>query len=144
MKCPFCKAETRVVDSRESEDATRRRRECESCAKRFTTYEKMELAQMVVKKDGRREAFDAEKLKTGILKACQKRPVSIDSINSIVGEIEKEVKESGENEVPASFIGEKVMEKLKKVDKIAYIRFASVYHEFEDVKQFEKEAKKIA
>lgn len=145
MKCPFClEGETRVVDSRESEDATRRRRECEACAKRFTTYEKVEIEQMVVKKDGRREAFDTEKLKNGVVRACQKRPVSTDQIEKLVEEVEREIKASGENEISSSTIGEKVMEKLKNVDKVAYIRFASVYHEFEDVKQFEKEARKIA
>ncbi len=145
MKCPFClEGETRVLDSRESEDATRRRRECEKCSKRFTTYEKVEIEQMVVKKDGRREAFDTEKLKHGIVMACQKRPVSTDQIEKLVGEIEREIKASGENEIPSTLIGKKVMEKLQQLDKVAYIRFASVYHEFQDVKQFEKEAKKIA
>ncbi|MFH1247430.1 MAG: transcriptional regulator NrdR [Candidatus Micrarchaeota archaeon] len=145
MKCPFClEGETRVLDSRESEDATRRRRECEKCEKRFTTYEKVEIEQMVVKKDGRREAFDSEKLKNGFVKACQKRPISTEQINAAVEEIEREVKASGDNEIPSTLIGEKVMEKLKVIDKVAYIRFASVYHEFEDVKQFEKEARKIA
>ncbi len=147
MKCPFCReGETRVVDSRESEDATRRRRECENekCSKRFTTYERLEMEQMVVKKDGRREAFDREKLKNGITRACQKRPISADQINALVDEIEREIKTGGENEVASTLVGEKVMEKLKKLDKVAYIRFASVYNEFEDVKQFEKEAKKIA
>lgn len=145
MKCPFClKGETRVVDSRESEDATRRRRECEECQKRFTTYERIEIEQLVVKKDGRREAFDREKLKTGVSKACQKRSVSSNQIEKLVEEIEREIKANGENEIPSTLIGEKVMEKLKSIDKVAYIRFASVYHEFEDVKQFEKEAKKIA
>ncbi len=145
MKCPFClEGETRVLDSRESEDATRRRRECEKCLKRFTTYEKVEIEQMVVKKDDRREAFDSAKLKNGIVMSCQKRPVSTDQIEKLVEEIEREIKGSGENEIPSTLIGEKVMEKLKKLDKVAYIRFASVYHEFEDVKQFEKEARKIA
>ncbi len=145
MKCPFClDGETHVVDSRESEDATRRRRECDKCSKRFTTYERLEMEQMIVKKDGRREAFNREKLKNGIMRACQKRPVSVEDINKLVDEIEREIKTSGESEVQSTSIGEKVMEKLKALDKIAYIRFASVYHEFEDVKQFEKEAKKIA
>ncbi len=145
MKCPFClEGETRVLDSRESEDATRRRRECEKCEKRFTTYEKVEIEQMVVKKDGRREAFDSAKLKNGIVMSCQKRPVSTDQIEKLVEEIEREIKAGGENEIPSTLIGKKVMEKLKQLDKVAYIRFASVYHEFEDVKQFEKEARKIA
>ncbi len=145
MQCPFCKeGETRVIDSRESEDATRRRRECEKCLKRFTTYERLEMEQMVVKKDGRREAFDREKLKGGVSRACQKRPISADQINALVDEIEREIKANGESEIASALIGEKVMAKLKIVDKVAYIRFASVYNEFEDVKQFEKEAKKIA
>ncbi len=145
MKCPFCtEGETKVVDSRESENATRRRRECEKCAKRFTTYERAEMEQMVVKKDGKRQLFDREKLKNGVLKACEKRPVSIDAINELVDEIEREIKTSGESEIPSKNIGKLVMKKLKKLDKVAYIRFASVYREFEDVEEFAKEAKKIA
>ncbi len=144
MQCPFCgKGDTRVVDSREAEDATRRRRECEKCGKRFTTYERLELELMVVKKDGKRELFDHEKLKTGIMKACQKRPVAADDINEVVGDVEKDLKTSGESEVPSKEIGKLVMKKLKKLDKVAYIRFASVYREFQDVEEFAKEAEKL-
>lgn len=145
MKCPFCKeGETRVLDSRESEDSTRRRRECEKCTKRFTTYERIETEQMIVKKDGRREPFNRDKLKNGVVHSCQKRPVSSEQIEQLVSDIERELKVSGDPEITSAAIGEKVMEKLKVLDKVAYIRFASVYHEFETAKQFEKEAKKIA
>lgn len=148
MKCPFCAdPETRVLDSRDSEDAiaTRRRRECPKCEKRFTTYERIEYGPlMVVKKDGKREEFSRDKLKHGITKSCQKRPVSAESIDKITDEIEKELRSGGEEEIPSSKIGELVMQKLKAIDKVAYIRFASVYKEFSDVKEFEKEARKVA
>ena len=144
MNCPFClSTDTRVVDKRDIENATKRRRECLDCKKRFTTFERVEdIDIMVVKKDGRREKFSREKLKAGLIRACEKRPVSMEQINRAVDEIEKIVRKE-EKEVPTKFIGELVMKKLKQLDKIAYIRFASVYRDFKDVKDFEKEIKTI-
>ena len=148
MKCPFCNdLDTRVLDSRDSEDAiaTRRRRECPKCEKRFTTYERIEYTSlMIVKKDGKREEFSRDKLKSGLTKACQKRPVSAEQIGQMVNSIEQEMRAGGEEEIPSAKIGELVMAKLKSVDKVAYIRFASVYKEFDDVKEFEREARKVA
>ena len=141
MKCPFCSAETKVVDTRDSESSTRRRRECEKCQKRFTTYEKAEISLMVLKKDGRREPYNRNKLMIGILKACEKRPVTKEAIEEMISKIESELRESDEAE--SNKIGEIVMKHLKSVDKIAYIRFASVYRSFEDVKEFEKEVKML-
>jgi transcriptional repressor NrdR len=147
MKCPFCfHKETKVSDKRETEDfdVIRRRRECLKCKKRFTTYERVEdLGLIVIKKDGRRESFDAEKLKRGILKACEKRPVAYEQIDEIVNKIEAELRKLKSKEIPSSVIGEKVILKLKKLDKIAYIRFASVYRSFADVTDFEKELKDL-
>ena len=144
MKCPFCLSEdTRVVDKRDIEGTVKRRRECLHCKKRFTTFERVEdIDVFVVKKDGRREKFSREKLKAGFVRACEKRPVSQDQINKAVDEIEKTVRKE-EKEVPTKLIGELVMKKLKQLDKIAYIRFASVYRDFKDVKDFEKEIKTI-
>ena len=138
MKCIYCSSETKVTDKRESPEGTRRRRECLKCKKRFTTYEKPEKKDIIiVKKDGRRERFSQEKLKNGIVKSCEKRPVSIEKINKIINEIEEKLRAKGK-EVKTDFIGKMVIQKLKKLDKIAYIRFASVYRDFKDVKDFKK------
>lgn len=143
MRCPFCDYEdSKVIDSRPSEEgrAIRRRRECEKCGKRFTTYEKVEASiLMVVKKDGSREAFDRDKLLSGIVKACEKRPVSMDAIEGVVNEIERGLNNLMQKEVPSTFIGELVMDKLKELDEVAYVRFASVYRQFTDVNTFIKE-----
>lgn len=147
MKCPYCSSkETKVNDKRETEDlsVTRRRRECLKCHKRFTTYEKIEDFDLViVKKDGKRERFDRHKLLTGFLKACEKRPVSMEKIENTIKEIESELREKGDNEVPSKKIGQLVMRKLKTLDKVAYIRFASVYREFEDLESFREELGKL-
>ena len=146
-KCPYCShAETKVVDSRETEDlsSVRRRRECLKCGKRFTTYERTELVELrIVKKDGRREQFDKNKLIAGMVEACEKRPVSAETIARAADEIERELRRMDETEVKSSAIGEMVMQKLKKIDQVAYIRFASVYRSFADVESFEEEAKKL-
>ncbi len=147
MKCPYCgSVETRVVDSRYSEDmeAIRRRRECLNCGKRFTTYERVEIAPIIViKKNGEKEEFMSEKLKKGMLKACEKRPISEEDIDIAVMEIEREIRSKDSIEVPSMEIGEMVMEKLRALDKVAYIRFASVYREFADVETFEKEIRTL-
>ncbi len=147
MKCPFCfYNNTKVVDKRETEDSdvTRRRRECLKCKKRFTTYERVEdLGLIVVKKDGRREKFDIEKIKRGVVKACEKRPISYEQIDELVNSIEAELRKLKTKEVSSSLIGEKIVSKLKKLDKIAYIRFASVYRSFADITDFEKELKEL-
>lgn len=143
MKCPFCEhVETKVLDSRSADEGTsiRRRRECISCGRRFTTYERMEDRPfLVVKSNGSREAFDRDKLLRGIMKATEKRPVSMDTLNLLVQEVESQAKHSCEKEIPSSYIGELVMEKLKNVDEIAYVRFASVYRKFKDVNEFMEE-----
>lgn len=140
MHCPYCGAEdSRVIDSRvvDGGAGVRRRRECVVCRRRFTTYERHEREPLrVIKKNGTRELFDREKVLRGMLKACERRPVAMETLESIVGEIEKELRDEGYEEVPSSRIGEKVMEKLKNVDQVAYVRFASVYREFRDVDQF--------
>ena len=147
MRCPFCTAEdTRVLDSRESGEGTliRRRRECEGCRRRFTTYERVEeLNPLVVKKDGRREAFDRDKLLSGLKKACEKRPVSVNQLEAMISEIEKKLQELGEKEVPSAAIGELVMERLPALDEVAYVRFASVYRSFRDIAEFMDELKDI-
>ncbi len=147
MKCAYCESkETKVVDKREPLDAsvTRRRRECLRCRKRFTTYERLEEFELkVVKKDGRREKFNREKLKTGIMKSCEKRPISVEQIDAVVDEIESALRRLDGQEVKSKHIGELVMKKLKKLDKIAYIRFAAVYREIGDIEGFEKEIKKL-
>lgn len=145
MRCPYCESETRVVDKRESSEfITRRRRECLKCKKRFTTYERIESKNiMVLKKDKRREPFNRDKLKSGILRACEKRPVSLDEIEKIVNEIEARLREEGKNEISSKFIGELIMKKLKKLDKVAYIRFASVYRDFKDVDEFKDAIKEF-
>jgi transcriptional repressor NrdR len=143
MKCPYCRhSKTRVVDKRNPEelDVIRRRRECLACGKRFSTYERIELTGFsVIKKDGRREAFDRDKLRGGIAKACEKRPIPREEIEKCVDGVEAELWNYADREIPASAIGELVMERLRRLDKVAYIRFASVYREFADLKSFEKE-----
>ncbi len=143
MKCPFCgHEEDKVVDSRTTSDGTaiRRRRECLACEKRFTTYEHSEEQSfMVIKKDGRREPFDRSKLVAGLVKACEKRPVSMEQIERLVDEIERDLSRSFEREVPASQIGERVMKRLHQLDPVAYVRFASVYREFKDAEEFMRE-----
>jgi len=140
MKCPFCgHLDSKVIDSRLSKegDITRRRRECDQCQKRFTTYERVEeTLPLVVKKDGRREPFERTKIVNGLLKACEKRPISVEVIEKIVTRIESELIEKGEREVPAASIGERVMEELKGLDDVAYVRFASVYRSFKDIGEF--------
>lgn len=147
MRCPFCEnIDTKVIDSRPTEEghAIRRRRGCEKCGKRFTTYEKVEESIiMVIKKDGRREAFDRSKVMNGIIKACEKRPVAMADIERIVDEIERGLNNLMEKEVDSTFIGELIMEQLKKVDEVAYVRFASVYRQFTDVNTFVKEIEKL-
>ena len=145
MKCPFCShTEDRVIDSRSSNEdkSVRRRRECEKCKRRFTTYEYIEeVPIMVVKKDGRRESFDRNKIISGIVKACEKRPVSMEKIESIIDKVEKELQKSFDKEVKVKEIGELVMDHLHKIDEVAYVRFASVYRQFKDINQFMKELK---
>ena len=147
MKCPFCgHGEDKVIDSRGSADgrSIRRRRECLGCGKRFTTYEKVEeQALMVIKKDGRREPFDRHKLLAGLVKASEKRPVSMDDLEVLVDELERELSQHFEREVPSKEIGERVMRRLHALDPVAYVRFASVYREFKDVEQFMRELKDL-
>jgi transcriptional repressor NrdR len=147
MKCPFCgHLQDKVVDSREAKigDTIRRRRECAKCERRFTTYERIdEIPYMVVKKDGRRERFDRQKLLAGLLKACEKRPVSPVKLEHIVDEAEAYVAESPERERPSTDMGEMVMSRLRKLDKVAYVRFASVYLDFKDVREFMDELKDL-
>ena len=145
MRCPYCEGETRVIDKRESSEfITRRRRECLKCKKRFTTYERIESKNiMILKKDKRREPFNRDKLKSGIIRACEKRPVSLDEIEKVVNEIEERLREEGTNEISSKFIGELIMKKLKKLDKVAYIRFASVYRDFKDVDEFKDAIKEF-
>ena len=144
MKCPYCQhEETKVLDKRETEEdiATRRRRECLKCQKRFTTYERIETDLMVIKKDNRREKFNREKLKAGILKSIEKRPISIEQVNQIIDNIEATLKSKNSSEIQSSLIGDLVVKKLKSLDKVAYIRFASVYKDFEDPTSFLEEIK---
>ncbi len=145
MRCPFCKRDdSKVLDSRESAEGTvtRRRRECLGCRKRFTTYERVEeLMPLVVKKDGRREPYDREKLISGLQKAVEKRPVSMDQLEALVAEVEARVLERGEKEVPSSLLGEEVMRRLRALDQVAYVRFASVYRSFRDIEEFMDELK---
>ncbi len=147
MRCPFCGSDnTRVIDSRPADDnnSIRRRRMCDDCGKRFTTYEKVEtIPLIVIKKDNVREQYDRAKIEGGILRACHKRPVSVDTITKIVDEVETEIFSSEEKEVSSDRIGEIVMEKLKNVDAVAYVRFASVYREFKDVETFLDELNKM-
>ena len=147
MKCPYCnEADTKVIDSRPADDnsSIRRRRQCERCGKRFTTYEKLEtMPLMVIKKDNSREAYDRSKIEAGIIQSCHKRPVSSQQINTVIDEIENRIFNMEEKEVPTSVIGELVMDKLKELDEVAYVRFASVYREFKDVNTFMEELAKL-
>ena len=147
MKCPFCgHAENKVIDSRISKDgkAVRRRRECLGCGKRFTTYEYVEdILPMVVKKDGRREQFDRQKILSGIKKACEKRPISMEAIDKLVENVEQACQEVQSEEISSTLIGEKIMNELKMFDGVAYVRFASVYRQFRDVGEFMSELKDL-
>lgn len=145
MRCPYCNSEElSVVDSRDTEENTvRRRRQCDKCERRFTTYERVELSNIaIIKKDDSRQTFDREKLKRGLLKACEKRPVSIDAIENAVNEIESALRKK-DNEIKSRDVGELVMKKLQKLDKVAYIRFASVYKAFADIETFQEEVNKL-
>ena len=147
MKCPFCEApDTKVIDSRPTEEghAIRRRRECIVCGRRFTTYEKVEeVLFMVVKRDGRREAFDRNKILNGVMRACEKRPISMEQMENLVSDIERGLNNMMEKEVSSEFIGEVVMDHLKDLDEVAYVRFASVYRQFKDVNTFIAEIEKL-
>lgn len=147
MRCPFCsEKDGKVVDSRTSKegDAIRRRRECLNCGRRFTTYERIEeVAQMVVKKDGRREPFDRWKLKSGILKAVEKRPVAMDQVDALIDDVERTLFNASDHEVSTESIGAAVMDRLRQLDKVAYVRFASVYRQFRDINEFMDELKEM-
>ena len=147
MKCPFCgESDNKVIDSRLSKDGNviRRRRECILCSRRFTTYEHIEeIPIMIIKKDGRREIFSREKVRSGIKKACEKLDISMNVIEEFIEELERDLKETGEKEIPSSVIGEKIMAKLHELNDIAYVRFASVYREFKDVNDFVSELKSL-
>ena len=147
MKCPFCShVESKVIDSRVSTaaDVTRRRRECEKCQRRFTTYERVEeVLPLVAKRDGRREMFDRQKVLLGMRKACEKRPISLETIEGAVDQIERDLIDSGDKEVSATSVGERVMRHLRRLDDIAYVRFASVYRSFRDVDEFLSELGKL-
>lgn len=147
MRCPFCSTDdTRVLDSRDSNEGAviRRRRECEACKRRFTTYERVdELNPLVIKKDGRREPFDRDKLLMGLKKASEKRPVSVEQLEEIITGIERKLQETGEKEIPSTMIGEEVMRRLPALDEVAYVRFASVYRSFRDIAEFMDELKEI-
>lgn len=147
MRCPFCNHnEDKVIDSRETSEATavRRRRECLSCGKRYTTYEYVEKNNlMVIKRDGRRETFNPRKILSGLLRACEKRPVSVERLERVVSEIETEIHKRFDQEVDSTHIGELVMDRLSKIDDIAYVRFASVYRQFKDINQFMYELKDV-
>ncbi|MFI5306246.1 MAG: transcriptional regulator NrdR [Polyangiales bacterium] len=147
MKCPFCGSlDNKVTDSRlsQGDEVIRRRRECEGCARRFTTYERIELVlPMVVKKDGRREAFDRLKVLAGLRRACEKRPVGTDALDALVDHIERALVESGDKEVDSSAIGEQVMQRLREIDQVAYVRFASVYRSFRDIHEFMSELSQL-
>jgi transcriptional repressor NrdR len=147
VKCPFCgDIEDKVIDSRASKngDAIRRRRECLKCGKRFTSYERVEdIVPMVVKKDGRREPFDRMKVLTGLKKACEKRPIGTETLEGITDSIERKMMSLGEKEIKSTWIGEEVMSSLKELDKVAYVRFASVYRQFKDINEFMNEVKTL-
>ena len=147
MNCPFCNhSEDKVVDSRSAQDgkAIRRRRECLGCQRRFTTYERIEETPLkVIKKDNRREDYDRSKVLNGIVRACEKRPVSMEQIEQLVDDIEKEIAQTSEREIAATQIGQLVMQKLQKLDEVAYVRFASVYRQFKDVNEFMNEVKNL-
>jgi len=148
MKCPFCGYyDTGVIESRhiENELVVRRRRICKKCNKRFTTYERIDLIPlMVIKKDGRREPFSRKKITNGIIKACEKRPISMETINNLVSNVEETIKSEGANEVKSTIIGELVISRLRDLDEVAYVRFASVYRQFKDLSSFVKEIRKIS
>jgi len=148
VRCPFCdEIEDKVVDSRTAKEGEviRRRRECLGCKRRFTTYERIEeILPMVVKKDGRREPFDRNKILAGLKKACEKRPISTATIDAVTDRIEKRIQEMGETEIPSRTIGEELMKELHQLDQVAYVRFASVYREFKDIDQFMDELKTLA
>ena len=145
MKCPYCgHLENRVVDSRLNKDytITRRRRMCDACGRRFTTYERLEVTMpMLIKKDGRREAWDRHKVIEGLKKACEKRPVSMEQLDEFVDSLERDLQDTGEREIPVRLVGERVMEGLRKIDGVAYVRFASVYRQFKDLSEFMDELK---
>ncbi len=147
MRCPFCShSDGKVVDSRSSKegDSIRRRRECLKCGRRFTTYERIEeVAQMVIKKDGRRESFDRWKIKSGLLKACEKRAISLEQVDSLIDEVERSLFNSSEHEVSTEVVGQAVMQRLKRLDEVAYVRFASVYRQFKDLNEFMTELKDL-
>jgi transcriptional repressor NrdR len=144
MQCPVCQSETKVLDSRDMETFTRRRRECLKCEKRFTTYERVEVIPLtIIKKDGSRENFDRNKLLKGVLIACQKLPIGREKIDALVESIEQDLRKQDLTEIPSKVIGELVMQKLRELDKVAYIRFASVYREFADIVSFEQELRKL-
>ncbi|NMB66604.1 transcriptional repressor NrdR [Candidatus Woesearchaeota archaeon] len=145
MECPYCgNKKSKVTNKRESKDSIRRRRECLKCGKRFTTYETISKEDVyVIKKDGRREKFDKEKLERGIMRAFEKRPVSKDKIDLMINEIEEKVRKKGKKEIKTSEIGELAMKKIRKLDNVAYIRFASVYRDFQDINDFKQEIKKL-
>lgn len=148
MKCPFCdEIEDKVVDSRMAKEGEviRRRRECLGCKRRYTTYERVEeILPVVVKKDGRREPFDRAKILSGLKKACEKRPISMATIEAVTDQIEKRIQEMGESEIESRIVGEEVMKELHQLDQVAYVRFASVYREFKDIDQFMDELKSLA
>ncbi len=147
MKCPFCgHLENRVIDSRLSNngEVTRRRRECEQCTRRYTTYERIEdLLPTIVKRDGRRELFDRRKVVQGVRAACSKRPISLEQIDAIAESVERELQEAGEREIPSTRVGEKVMDRLRELDAVAYVRFASVYRKFRDIDDFAQEVARL-
>lgn len=147
MKCPYCEwLDSKVIDSRPAEEgaSVRRRRECNQCGKRFTTYEKLEVAPiLVVKKDGRREPFDSDKILKGLMKACEKRPISIEEIEQLVRQIEKQINADLVREINSEQIGEMIMDKLSRLDEVAYVRFASVYRQFKDINTFMEELNKL-
>lgn len=145
MRCPYCShIESKVTDSRDAENGIRRRRECLRCGLRFTTYERIQTTNLlIIKRDGRREEFNRDKLRSGILKACAKRPVSIESVDKVVDDIEGELQHLGRAEVPSAILGEMVMKHLRRLDRVAYIRFASVYRQFQDAESFMKEVEAL-
>jgi len=147
MKCPYCgETDNKVIDSRLSKDGNviRRRRECILCSRRFTTYEHIEeIPIMIIKKDGRREVFSRDKVRSGMKKACEKRNISMNIIEEFIDELERDLRETGEKEIPSSEVGEKIMSKLHELDDVAYVRFASVYREFKDVNDFVDELKSL-
>lgn len=145
MKCPYCGAESKVIESRHiEENMIRRRRECLACSKRFNTMERLEVPHLIViKKDGRRESFDRNKVLGGVLKACEKRSVSLEIIEQLVDDVERDLRSSLDKEIPSVVIGERVMERLRHIDGVAYVRFASVYREFKDVNEFREQLEQL-